>query len=58
METLLHRAILCNSPELTNLLLELLKEKEMNIHTLFKETTYLDINPKVWTDEEKKIATE
>jgi len=30
----------------------------MNIHTLFKETTYLDINPKVWTDEEKKIATD
>ena len=28
----------------------------MNYHALFKMTTYLDINPATWTDEEKKTA--
>ena len=40
------------------MLLEIYKEKELNIHALFKETTYLDISPKSWTEEEETLATE
>ena len=40
------------------MLLVIYKEKELNIHALFKETTYLYISPKSWTEEEKKLATE
>ena len=40
------------------MLLGIYKEKELNIHALFKETTYLDISPKSWTNEEKKLAAE
>lgn len=30
----------------------------MNIHTMFKETTHIEVKPKDWTDDEKKIATD